>query len=161
MTNEQRLDALEARVAALENRTLSLMPLGPRPEDPGERRRAIDRVTEQITKAIADVPVDRSAQTLTDGSPVTDDHREIKPESGQQKGYVVLSAEERAKGFVRPVRSSYIHKTCGTLTTMALSIAETYARDPGFYSRTFCVQCRQHLPLDQFVWAWTDEQVGS
>lgn len=47
--------------------------------------------------------------TLTDGSPVTDDHREIDPRTGMQKGYVVLSAEERAKGFVRPVRRSYRH----------------------------------------------------
>lgn len=28
---------------------------------------------------------------------------------GQQKAYLVLSEEERAKGFVRPVRASYIH----------------------------------------------------
>lgn len=47
--------------------------------------------------------------TLTDGSPVTPDHREINPRTGQQRGYVVLSAEERAKGFVRPVRRSYVH----------------------------------------------------
>jgi hypothetical protein len=46
--------------------------------------------------------------TLTDGSPVTPDHRELRPD-GMQKGYVVLSAEERAKGFVRPVRRSYRH----------------------------------------------------
>src|ERR1700752_4892063 len=47
--------------------------------------------------------------TLTDGSPVTADHREINPLTGQQKGYVVLSAEERAKGYVRPVRNTYTH----------------------------------------------------
>lgn len=29
---------------------------------------------------------------------------------GQNKVYLVLSEEERAKGFVRPVRQSYIHK---------------------------------------------------
>lgn len=46
--------------------------------------------------------------TLSDGSPVTADHRELKA-NGQQKGYVVLSDEERAKGFVRPVRRSYVH----------------------------------------------------
>lgn len=46
--------------------------------------------------------------TLTDGSPVTSDHRELLP-NGQQKGYVVLSEEERAKGFVRPVRTTYKH----------------------------------------------------
>jgi hypothetical protein len=52
-------------------------------------------------------------RTLTDGSPVTPDHREINPATGQQKGYVVLSAEERAKGFVRPVRRTYTHEKCG------------------------------------------------
>lgn len=29
--------------------------------------------------------------------------------SGQQKSYLVLSEAERAKGFVRPVRASYVH----------------------------------------------------
>lgn len=32
----------------------------------------------------------------------------IRPD-GQQRDYLVLSDEERAKGFVRPVRISYIH----------------------------------------------------
>lgn len=99
--------------------------------------------------------------TLTDGSPVTDDHRDINPETGQQKGYVVLSEEERAKGYVRPVRRSYVHLKCGTVTTMAQSIAETYARDPKFYSGTFCIGCRTHHPLDEFRWDGTDEVVGS
>lgn len=106
-------------------------------------------------------PVDRTKRTLTDGSPVTEDHREIDPATGMQKGYVVLSEEERAKGFVRPLRMSYTHKVCGTDTTMSLAIAETYARDPDFYSGTFCVQCRAHYPLEQFVWKGTDERVGS
>ena len=100
-------------------------------------------------------------RTLTDGSPVTDDHREIDPDTGMQKGYVVLSDDERAKGFIRPVRRSYVHNTCGTVTTMGQRIAETYARDPAFYSGTFCSHCRNHFPLDQFVWDGTDQQVGS
>jgi hypothetical protein len=33
----------------------------------------------------------------------------IDPLTGQQKTYLVLSEEERAKGFVRPVRHSYKH----------------------------------------------------
>jgi len=98
--------------------------------------------------------------TLTDGSPVTSDHRELKV-NGQQKGYVVLSEEERAKGWVRPYRDSYIHKSCGGVTTMGRPIAETYARDPSFYSGTFCVNCGAHFPLDQFVWDGTDIQVGA
>lgn len=106
-------------------------------------------------------PVDRTARTLTDGSPVTDDHREINPATGQQKGYVVLSAEERAKGFVKPVRRSYVHRTCGAVTTMNLALAETYARDPAFYSGTFCCRCKTHFPLNEFVWDGTDEVLGS
>lgn len=99
--------------------------------------------------------------TLTDGSPVTPDHREIDPATGQQRGYVVLSQEERAKGFVRPVRRSYVHQLCGTVTTMGQALAETYARDPSFYSGTFCAGCRSHFPLEQFVWHGTEETVGS
>lgn len=34
---------------------------------------------------------------------------EIDPVTGMQKAYLVLSEEERAKGFVRPLRHSYIH----------------------------------------------------
>ena len=48
--------------------------------------------------------------TLTDGSPVPEDgsHTKLKA-NGQQEGYVVLSAEERHKGFVRPMRYAYVH----------------------------------------------------
>lgn len=102
-------------------------------------------------------------RTLTDGSPVTSDHREINPATGQQKAYVVLSAEERAKGFVRPVRRAYTHLKCGDTTTMGLALAETYARDPFFYSGTFCCNCRAHFPVGhdgEFVWAGTQEKVG-
>lgn len=107
-----------------------------------------------------------SKTTLTDGSPVTPDHRDIiedGPRAGQQKGYVVLSDEERGKGFVRPVRRSYRHLTCGVVTTMGQSLAETYARDPSFYSGTFCAGCGTHFPVGEdgeFVWDNSDEKVG-
>lgn len=101
-----------------------------------------------------------SKTTLTDNVPDGKDHRELK-ENGQQLAYVVLTDEERAKGWVRPYRDSYVHKTCGALTTMHRSIAETYAKDPYFYSGTFCVGCRTHFPLEQFLWDGTDEEVGS
>lgn len=90
--------------------------------------------------------------TLADGSPVTPEHREINPSTGLQKGYVVLSDEERQKGFVRPVREAYVHTACGAVTRMSRPIAETFARDPSFYSGTFCSHCRHHFPLDQFTW---------
>jgi hypothetical protein len=153
--------------------------------------------------------------TLTDGSPVTPDHRKLRPD-GQQNGYVVLSAEERAKGFVRPVRHSYTHvgaprpdklrdltdeeterftgsgyvkfqpyppsrdpltgrfwtqadlnrigAGCGATTRMGQALAETYARDPKFYSGTFCATCGKHFPVGEhgeFVWDGTAERVGT
>lgn len=70
----------------------------------------------------------------------------------QNDAYLVLSDEEREKGFVRPVRRSYIHTVCGVSTRMSLPIAETYARDPAFYGATYCVGCQKHLPVSEFVW---------
>ena len=102
--------------------------------------------------------------TLADGSPVTADHREIDPATGMQKDYVVLSAEERAKGFVRPYRNEYTHLTCGGITTMAREIAQTYARDPAFYNGTYCAHCKAHFPVGkdgEFVWLGTEEKVGT
>ena len=100
----------------------------------------------------------------------TDPHEgclhEILP-NGQQKCYLILSDEERAKGFVRPVRRSYVHLKCGSVTTMALELAETYARDPSFYGGTYCASCRTHFRLADadgkraFVWDRTNEGVGS
>ncbi len=122
-----------------------------------------DRTSGEITKMADSIvpPVDRSQRQLTNGGPVTEDHREIEPSTGMQKGYVVLTPEERAKGFVRPVRRSYQHKTCETVTTMGFALAETYARDPEFYDGTFCVKCRAHFPLAEFVWEGTNERLGS
>ena len=115
-------------------------------------------MSKEVDKIIRDAgavpPVDRSKRTLTDGTPVTDDHRELKA-NGQQKGYVVLSEDERRRGFVRPVRRTYVHEKCGVATTMGQALAETYARDPSFYSGTFCAGCGKHFPVGaggEFVW---------
>jgi hypothetical protein len=145
---------------------------------------------------------------LTSGEPVPPDrsHVTIDPATGMQRGYIVLTPEERAKGFVKPVRRSYRHNTrtvcaklqgadplhriggtrhvctlpqnhegpcgawrfvtqpehakldhehrmdCGGVTTMGTALAETYARDPHFYSGTFCARCKAHFPLAEFTW---------
>lgn len=104
-----------------------------------------------------------SETVLTNGQPVPRDgsHKNIDPATGMQRAYVVLSEAERAKGFVRPLRKTYVHKTCGTTTTMSMALAETYAREPSFYSGTFCVHCHAHFPLEQFVWDNDGTQVGS
>jgi hypothetical protein len=142
----------------------------------------------------------------------------------QHEVYLILSDEERAKGFVRPVRTSYRHvgpagsrscavdcgeectghslrdltdeersqqsygyvkfeeyqgegsvtgrywtqeqldavgKGCGSVTTMGLSLAETYARNPHFYGATYCCFCRKHLAVAEFVWERDGSRVGS
>jgi len=122
---------------------------------------------EEVDKIIRDAgavpPVDRTQRTLTDGKPVTEDHREIGP-GGLQKGYVVLSESERSRGFVRPVRRTYVHTVCGVRTIMGLALAETYARDPTFYTGTYCCMCGNHKPVGpdgEFVWDGTNEKVGT
>jgi hypothetical protein len=107
--------------------------------------------------------IEKPRQTLTDGRQIYPEHRNLRPD-GMQNDYVVLAEEERAKGFVRPVRRSYKHLKCGTVTTMGQTLAETYARDPGFYDGTFCCGCRKHFPVGadgEFVWDGSDEKVGT
>lgn len=69
------------------------------------------------------------------------------PRKGQQRDYLVLSEEERAKGFVMPVYRSYRHMKCGTDTRMGQELCETYARNPKFYGGTFCCHCGTHFGL--------------
>lgn len=132
---------------------------------------------------------------------------------GQHEAYWILPDEERAKGFVRPVRRSYKHvgqrprfptrgltpeeqqenvgrgyvaheeypdserplvgrfwteaqlkSGCGTVTTMGIKLAETYARNPKFYGSTFCVACGGHFPVGErgeFVWEPDGSKVGT
>lgn len=95
--------------------------------------------------------------------------KDIKPD-GQQCCYLVLSEAERAKGFIRPVRTKYRHLKCGTTTSMGLALSETYARDPKFYGGTFCCHCGTHFHLRtvegdefkwQFEWVPDGDPVGS
>jgi hypothetical protein len=99
---------------------------------------------------------------LTNGQPVPGDnsHTKLRPD-GQQEHYVILSDDERAKGFVEPVREVYVHLPCGTETRMARSIAETFAAKPDFYSGGYCAHCRSHYPNAEFVWRGTQQTVGT
>lgn len=126
----------------------------------------------------------------------------------QHDAYLILSDEERSKGFVRPVRRSYQHvgvtpkyplrdlteeekvrysgfnyvkfeqypesesplvgcywtakrlRHCGAVTTMALPLCETYARDPKFYGATFCANCGGHFPVAEFRWIEAGGDLG-
>lgn len=99
---------------------------------------------------------------------VTDDRNDPRLTHGiddsprpQAEVYLVLSEAERAKGFVRPLRQSYKHTKCGTVTTMGVALSETYARQPAFYGATYCCFCRLHLSVAEFVWTDDGQVVGS
>lgn len=125
---------------------------------------AEEEIIEKKRQEAAKIPVNRSAQILSNGSPVPEDrsHTTLRAD-GQQEGYVVLSPQERSRGFVRPYRDAYRHLKCRKITTMSRSIAETYARDPYFYSGTFCTTCGGHFPIGEdgeFVWYEMDGKTG-
>lgn len=162
-------------------------------------------------------PVDRTAVTTICGTDPEKIHEVQQNPVGMHADYLVLTPEERRKGFVRPVRRSYQHvgppgprfalrdltedeqdehaglgyvkyeeypeselpqkgrfwtqveleridRGCKAVTTMALSLAETYARDPHFYGATYCTACQRHIavgPDGEFVWEGTDIRVGT
>jgi len=103
----------------------------------------------------------------TDGEPPDPDcwdasaPKPVDPATGQHLAYWVLPEDERAKGFVRPLRHSYVHTKCKTVTKMGTALAETYARQPDYYGATFCCGRRAHFPVSEFLWDGTNEQVGS
>lgn len=82
---------------------------------------------------------------------------------GMQDKYLVLSEEELAKGFIRPVRTQYIHLVCEAVTWMSEPLAQTYARNPGFYTGTWCARCKFHAPVGadgEFRWIEVDGLTG-
>jgi len=105
---------------------------------------------------MTDVTTDPKDPRLTRGV-------DTKP-SPQAEVYLIspqLPEEYRSKAYIRPLRTSYTHTLCGQGTVMGREIAETYARDPKFYGATYCVHCKMHLPVSEFVWNPDGETVGS
>lgn len=73
----------------------------------------------------------------------------------QNEVYLVLSDDERAKGYIRPFRDTYKHLKCGTKTSMGFKLSATYAREPTFYGSTYCCSCQMHRPVGpdgEFEW---------
>jgi hypothetical protein len=61
--------------------------------------------------------------------------------------------------YVAPIRRTYLH-TCGVATKIGTAIAETYAKNPKMYGRTFCVGCQDYFPLPEFKWDKDGVTVG-
>ena len=103
--------------------------------------------------------MERSMGLTTDPSDPRLGHGVDAEPIDQHEVYLVLSEEERGKGFVWPYCESYVHAEelggCGAETRMGIALSETYARDPHFYGATYCVGCRMHKPVGEdgeFYW---------
>jgi hypothetical protein len=80
---------------------------------------------------------------------------EDKLADGQNADHYVLCPEDRAKGYVEPLRLDYIHEKCGGRTSMPRACAETYAVRPEYYGSTFCCHCHDYFPVGEdgeFIW---------
>lgn len=100
-----------------------------------------------------------NSRTMTEGDPPPDgfDYGE-KRDDGQYERHPTVDEGE----FVRPVRDRYVHEDgCGETTKLGKSIAESLARDPTGYSKTFCAGCGDYFPLNEFEWEEDGEVVGS
>lgn len=62
------------------------------------------------------------------------DLHKVDSSSGQNKAYLILSDEERKKGFIRPVRRSYRHTGKGIDGTKMIPIDEYFRQYPDEYS---------------------------
>lgn len=71
-----------------------------------------------------------------------------------QYGYVKYEQypEEKSPLAGRFWTEKMLHSGCGAITQMGHDIAATYARNPLFYSATFCATCRRHFDLNEFAW---------
>lgn len=56
-----------------------------------------------------------------------------------------------------------LNSGCNSVTSMPTRLAETYARNPSFYGRTFCCGCGDYYPVGErgeFVWCNSDGSHG-
>lgn len=79
-----------------------------------------------------------------------------KLEDGQYENHPTVDEGE----FVRPVRYRYRHNECDEITKLRKDIAQSLARDPDGYTKTFCVECGDYFPLKEFEWVDDGVTVG-
>jgi len=71
-----------------------------------------------------------------------------KREDGQYENYPTIDEGD----FEQPVRDAYVHEECGATTRMTGDLPESIARDPEYYTATFCVECGTHVPVEEVHW---------
>lgn len=141
---------------------------GPKRPDGQYERHPVLSETERAQGFVR--PVRRSyrhvgARPKYETRPLTDAERERYPAMGYVafESYPAVQAEPSSV-VGRFWTAAQLASGCDTVTTMGLALAETYARQPTYYGRTFCAGCRDYFavgPKGEFVWEGTEERVGS
>lgn len=72
-----------------------------------------------------------------------------KREDGQYENYPTIDEGE----FEQEPRTTYIHEECETRTKMSSDLMKSVARDPSYYTKTFCAGCGEHVPVEEVEWA--------
>ena len=92
---------------------------------------------------------------LAEGTPDTPARRwsDKAPANGGHDG--------QPTGLIRPVRETYMHKTCLGATTISRATAETIARDPALFRDAYCAICGEHFQVSEFLWTGTTIKVGT
>jgi len=86
---------------------------------------------------------------MGDGPPPEDFDYGKQREDGQYENYPTIDDGE----FEQKPRDTYIHVDgCGAKTTMTGDLPESVARDPKYYSKTFCHGCGEHVPVSEVEW---------
>lgn len=77
--------------------------------------------------------------------------------------YEAYPPGSRGSALGRFWTQAQLESGCGQVTTMARSLAETYACDPSFYGGTFCSTCGNHFRVGEhgeFTWLEMDGRDG-
>lgn len=86
---------------------------------------------------------------MSDDPPPADFDYGEKKADGQYENYPTIDEGE----FEQEPRDTYVHiDGCGATTKMADDLAESVARDPTYYTKTFCVGCGEHVPVEEVEW---------
>ncbi|QAS68849.1 hypothetical protein HFTV1-gp16 [Haloferax tailed virus 1] len=72
-----------------------------------------------------------------------------KKDDGQYENYPTIDEGE----FEQKPRTSYVHVDgCGERTRMTGKLPESIARDPKWYTDTYCAGCKDHVPVEEVKW---------
>ena len=86
---------------------------------------------------------------MSDDPPPEDFNYGDKLDDGQYENHPTIDEGS----LQQEMRISYVHEECGKTTTIhSRSLAKSIARDPDYYSKTFCTYCREYVPTGEVHW---------